>query len=155
MRRFVSSLLAGLAMVAAPAPAFALTIAGAYYEDTAQAVCNSSLSCTMYFAEFPASLQGQFVTITQVSCATNVSADGQTLGLVRAEIHITDAKLNPRRHMPIAVERAAGVATFVNNIELKVSGGPPRQVALVLYSRGPAPSVFSGRCVIVGHISST
>lgn len=132
--------------VAMPLPASAVTVSGTYYEDTNSIGCNVAGPCNLDFAQFPTSLNGMFVTITEVSCDYYAAQP-----LTEVILGITDAGANFRRPHHITVAGNAGNWTFGARMTFKVAGGPPRMPRLLLI----VPSgIINAGCTIVGTISS-
>lgn len=138
--------LAALGAAHAP-PAGAVTLSGDYYEDTAESNCPSTTACEVLFAVLPSSLDGKFLNLTEVSCVLT-----KTTGLIVGQIAVTDNGLNIRRRHNLQVERAQGTVSFLNNVDFKISGGPPRQVSIRI--RTDDTSTIAMSCTIVGRISN-
>jgi len=135
-------------LLALPSPAGAITLSGSYYEDNASNYCSQLPDCIISFAPFPSSTSGQFITITEVGCIVNSSATFAT-----AYIWITDNGQNYRRIQPLDTTRSTGWSSFRQQVNFKVSGGPPRQLLLTV-SLGGVTGVISGQCTIIGTISA-
>lgn len=127
----------------------ALTISGTFIEDTLTVNCAGASRCDLNFSTLPSTLAGQFVTFTEVSCA----ADTDT-GLSTARLLITDNLSNPRRPHFFNIERSPGPVTFWNALTVKVSGGPPRQMVIILHRQSGAGTTFNATCTLAGTISA-
>jgi len=139
-------LLVAPSIAAMPLPASAITISGTYYEDTQSTGCNSDPNCAVDFAQFPSTLTGMFVTITEVSC--DYYSDQP---LTEVFLGVTDAGAGFRRPHHITVPGNAGNWTFGAKMTFKITGGPPRAPRLRLVS---ASGIINAGCTIVGTISN-
>jgi len=147
--RTLVSLAASLAFAALVAsPAGAVTVSGTYYEDTADVSCpNTDVSCALNFAVLPSSTTGQFLTLTGISCYMYLSQPW-----IGSVLRITDTGANERRPHFIEGNRLSGPVYPQRPLAVKISGGPPRQLKLLIVSS--APGTFYAQCTIVGTLSS-
>ncbi len=142
----------GLALVglAAPfcTPAHAASISGTYYEDTASMDCPNSTQCFLVFPTLADSTAGSVITITEVSCTLDVTA-----GVGRGQAVVTDNGANVRRPHFMNVVREPGGTSFRDTMNLRIGGGPPRQLRL-LFKALNVTTKFEGTCTFVGTISA-
>ncbi len=147
--RFLALSAAGLILAASPAAQAQSVISGSYYELTLGDTCNNVINCNLTFPVLDASLAGQIITFTEISCQTTVTA-----GMADAQLVITDNGVNPRRPHYVTVVRSAGRASFRDPLEMKVAGGPPRQMRLMMTAQGSSATI-SAVCTLVGRISAS
>lgn len=146
MRSVVVALFAGLFTMPAVAPTRAATISGNYFEDTANINCSNVFNCIMLFPVLPSALTGKFLLLDTVSC--NVAAPGN---IVSAYTFVTDAGTNPRRNIYLTAP-PPGTSSFSGHVGQKITGGPPRQIA-VQVNTSVSGSIFVF-CTMVGTIVS-
>lgn len=143
--KFASVLAAILA--AAVAPAGATTISGTYFEDTAPISCANTNSCQLSFPVLPSTLTGKLVTFDMLNCSINSTQPAIHLAML-----ITDNGANGRREQYIDPPAGTGFRSFSRPIQLKVTGGPPRQMYLTFSF--PGSTNASGDCNLIGTIST-
>jgi len=148
MRKAFRLGLSALALAAMSMPASALTLSGTYYEDSADATCTAGQACTFNFAQFPAATAGKFIIIEFVSCGMLTYSTWDY-----AAFWISDAGANLRRKQYISTTRSSGLQSIMQQVKIKISGGPPRQpvikTSVVSNSDG-----HQGTCTIVGTVTS-
>jgi len=145
----MATILATAAALAGTAQAAtALTISGPYFEEVAVGDCNGDGACTVVFPVLPSTTTGFFINLTEVNCFTNVTA-----GLRSGRLYISDNGVNARRFHAFNVDKTPGETSFRDPMSHKVSGGPPRQLAIALYANETSATFFA-YCTVVGTISS-
>jgi len=148
MARLGLKVVVASAVLLSAMPASAITLSGTYYEDQIPVVCTAVTSCSYAFF-LPSALTGKFLTVTSLSCRGSVS---RPLGTGRMEI--SDGGSNPRRAQSLSMDQtptAAGLVSWREQVEMKVTGGPPRQIDL--YFTFDGPTTVSLACAIVGTVS--
>jgi len=143
----LSAISAGLLTAHGP-PVSAATMSGTFFEDNLFVNCATADICEVLFPPLPSTLTGQFVTFTEVSCL--VTTD---VGLIAGQLAVTDNNTNVRRLHFFNVERSPGRVSFWNALDLKVTGGPPRQMRLTLQKGQTSGTTFAANCTLVGKIS--
>jgi len=131
-----------------PGAAGAITISGTYFEDTVQTGCPETSECRVIFPVLPSSLTGTMLVLTEISCSV-VSDQPIRSGVLR----ITDNLTNDRRPHFLNVSALAANTTFRDPMNIKVSGGPPRQL-VVTFQTAAVSSLSIAQCTIVGTISA-
>lgn len=139
------------ALLAIASPASALTLSGTYYEDQLHVVCTSQSYCMVAFP-LPSAIAGKFLNVHVIACSGGVP--GQ---MRQGEVAITDsaAGLGMRRLQPLALAGrpvVGGVMDWRQDIELKVSGGPPRHILVTLTS--PTVGNWSILCAMTGEVTT-
>lgn len=129
------------------APASAATLAGTYYEDSADATCSPGQACTFNFAQFPAATAGKFITIEFVSCGMLTYSTWEY-----AAFWISDAGGNLRRKQYLSTTRSAGSQTIMQQVKIKIAGGPPRQPVIKTMVASNSDG-HQGNCTIVGTVT--
>lgn len=149
MRALFPHIASAVAVLVAAAPASAYTISGTYYEDQIPVTCTAVSSCSYAFF-LPSALTGKLLTITSLSCRGSVT---RPLGTGRMEI--SDGGSNPRRAQSLTMDQTpttGGLVSWREPVEMKVTGGPPRQIDL--YFTFDNTTNVSMNCAIVGVISN-
>lgn len=133
----------------ATAPASAYTLSGDYYEDQAGRACNTSSACDIVFP-LPSATTGKLLNVHFVSCRGNVPPD-----VVVGTLAIADSAglLNLRRiqSLTVAGTQIGTIFSWRQAVEMKVTGGPPRHVAVSL--TGNATGTWSVSCAITGTLT--
>ena len=142
------SMIAALCAVSVPPAHAAPYQLGTYYEDTAEATCPSLvLNCILSFAIFPSTTNGQWITLTEISCYTYTSQS-----LFGGTLYVSDAGSNRRRPHYIEGPETAGASYFRRELDFKIQAGPPRQP--VLYFVASSYATYYANCTIVGTLST-
>jgi len=148
MQPFIVKALTVLAVAMGSSPASAYTLSGTYYEDQATKTCNGGTNCQISFP-LPSATAGQFVNVRFVSCEVSTA---QTIS--GGVVFISDgAGQNVRRRQALAVagNQVGQLTTFRNEIEMKVTGGPPREITVSLYAA--SSTSWTVGCSITGSVS--
>lgn len=132
----------------ATGPARAATISGTYFEDSASTGCSgNALTCTLLFPVLPSATSGLLLTLSEVSCIVRSNEKIESMS-----IFVTDNGANGRRFHYISIENRTGTQSFREALEFKITGGPPRQIAISQTS-DVLPSFASLQCTVVGKLS--
>jgi len=131
-------------------PASALTVSGTYYEDQRTVTCTGASFCIVAFP-LASSIAGKFLNVHVVACSGGVPGT-----MRQGEIAVADSAEGEamRRLQPLGLTGrpvVAGVIDWRQDIEMKVSGGPPRHILVTLTS--PTTGNWSLLCAITGAIS--
>lgn len=139
---------AACAMAITAQNASAVTISGTYYEDGKSTNCILESFCLVSFP-LSSTITGKLLNVHFVACSG--TAPGS---LVDGRIFISDTGANQRRTQPLEVvgRQVGAFFNFRNEIEYKVTGGPPRQ--LDLYVVANASGSFTLYCMITGEITT-
>lgn len=129
--------------------ASALTLSGDYYEDAVQANCAQGLDCTIAI-QLNSVSAGKFLHLQSIDCVGSTSPGAPRSG----QYFLSDNGLNARRFhgLSLDVPATAGTWTFNQIVNLKIAGGPPRMLHVVL-SSGTTTN-WSAVCSITGKITS-
>lgn len=162
MRRVLAPVLGTLGLIVSPGPSTAATISVTYYEDQISRNCNDPSNNGICTLSFPLSsaITGKLLNVQRIGCYGSTSGR-LTLGHFR----ITDGPgINVRREHPLDKVNLSNEVgeedthfSFADDVRLKVTGGPPRNVEVVLEFRpianGGTPTA-SVLCSMVGEISN-
>jgi len=131
---------AALAPLALALPASAVTLSGSYYEDQAAISCGTGTGadgprkdCTMRFA-LPSATNGQFLFVEYVACRGS-----SNFSLESGEIFLSDGVgVSERRRQPLGLNGTylGGRFNFREEVQMKVTGGPPRMVNITIVQQG-------------------
>lgn len=146
----LQSLLAVVVLLANPMSSQALTVSDTYYEDSKTEICSNVTDC---YVAFPlASITaGKFLLLQEVGCYFRISGAMQF-----AQYYLTDGGIatNIRRIHYINVPPLAGVASFREESQFKITGGPPRTLVVGASAQSSQTSLLLS-CTITGRISPT
>lgn len=145
------AVLVSAALLSALSAAQATTVSGSYYEEEAETTCTLTAACHMTFPVLPASTNGMFLNLEEISCqfiGTQVPIGGR--------IYISDSGANARRAHYFDINAIKGteeITYFSEPLKHKLAGGPPRQ--LRIWFQFKAATEVHMKCALVGSLSST
>jgi len=126
--------------------AHAVTLSGTYYEDSGAKTCNNEVVCTLLLTTLPSATTGSFLFLSEVSCKIRAGSVLESLSVA-----VTDNGLNGRRTHFLTGENRVGTQSIRSPIDFKISGGPPRQIAIT--AEGADTSILTSlQCTIVGRL---
>jgi len=152
MRSLIRHAASALAVLCTVVPASAYTLSGTYYEDTIvlPSSCDNFTACIARF-ELPAATAGQFLYLRTAACFGTVT--GQ---LVRGHIYLSDglASENARRFQGLALPgRGTGQFSWREDVNIKISGGPPRVINIFMLKDVGGGAWTSVNCSIIGELA--
>jgi len=146
MRNLTLNMVAGVSLLAGLVPAAAQTISGTYYEDARTNQCSSTAQCKVDFP-LPAAIAGKFLFVHFVSCSGSTAQP-----VAYGQLSISDDGANKRRLQALenSGTEVGGRFGIRNQVEYKVTGGPPRVISVTLFSNNG--SIWEVQCMITGEL---
>jgi len=136
-------------------PAHAVTVSGTYYDDVVQVTCNNTTTCEVPFP-LSTAIAGKFLNVRFLSCG--MQAPGvlnlSTIGIADAA-SASALSANYRRAQWLgapSASRVSGQVDFRQELQMKVSGGPPRHIIVTLSAA--TSGSWSVGCSITGEIAT-
>lgn len=146
MKFLAASAITASLLAATPQIAYALTVSGTLYEDSAETTCNGQTACALSFSVAPTITAEKNIRITELGCDMNMSQS-----VIRLRMFVTDQGDNVRRFHYLEPRNKTGRYTFREPVDYIFTGGPPRQLA-IQFDTAAASATFSVNCTVVGSI---